>query len=205
MKKKKKVWKCCGKKYKKWSHFLRHRRKNHAEAVARSKHSTQLNTYGQTGDEFENTLLKQHNRCAVCKRKSKLIALSQDHTHFIAKLRVTCEQSGRLWIARNEEFGFSYRSKSRKKAKRMVTLKLKRLSRRGILCWQCNSALRKFLDNYKLLIAAGEYLKKWAKKQGWGMDRIKSHLSHKHRSNRREMQGKRIVKQYANGYVVYWR
>lgn len=164
---KKKTWKCCGKKYTKYHRFLRHRRKNHAKAVAKAMHSAQMSRYGQTGSEFGTTLKKQGNRCAVCGRKSKNVSLSQDHTHFIAKLKVTTTKEGNFWVARNEEFNFVYRSKSRRKAKRKVTFKLKRESRRGILCWHCNSALRKFLDNYELLIKAGEYLKKWSKKQGW--------------------------------------
>lgn len=178
-KKKKKVWRCCDKKYRVYGRYLRHRRRRHPKEVAKAKHSAQMNNYGQSAQEFEATLKSQGNCCAVCLKPAKNVSLSQDHTHFIAKLKVSVTKQGDRWFAYNEDYDFSYRSRSRKKAKRMIVQKLKRESRRGILCWHCNSALRKFLDNYKLLIAAGKYLKEWSRKQSWDYVRDKNGERHR--------------------------
>lgn len=164
---KKKTWKCCGKRYEKWVDFIHHRRRRHPDEVAKSKHTSQMQNYGQTGKEFERTLRKQKHVCASCGQPAKNISLSQDHSHSIVQIKIFTKKEDKFWVARSEEFNYKYRSRSRKKAKRMVLLQLKRKSRRGALCWLCNTALRKVRDNYRILLALGEYLKKWEKKQGW--------------------------------------
>jgi Recombination endonuclease VII len=169
-KSKRKKWRCkpCHKKFgTDYAKFLRHRRKHHSEAVAKGHAATQRNQYGQTSEEYHAQLEKQHNRCAACPRKATNVGLHQDHKHKIAKLKIINEKVGEWWVARNEEYGYTYRSHTRKKAKRMVLLKLKRRSRRGILCWQCNAALKKLQDNWKIARAISKYLKYWDEKQGW--------------------------------------
>lgn len=167
--KRRKKWYCkpCHKKFgTDYGKFLRHRRKHHPESVAKGHDTAQRNQYGQTAEEYHAQLKKQHNRC-ICGRKAKNVGLHQDHKHKIAKLKIKTAKHEGYWVAANLEYKFYYRSHSRKKAVRMVRLKLKRRSRRGILCWQCNAALKKLQDNWKTARAIYKYLKHWDKEQGW--------------------------------------
>jgi hypothetical protein len=91
-------------------------------------------------------------------------------------LKVTNEKVGDWWVARNEEYAYVYRSHNRKKAKRMVQLKLKRRSRRGVLCWHCNAALKKLQDNWKIARLLSQYLKYWDEEQEW--DSVKEECIH---------------------------
>lgn len=179
-KKKVKVCKSCGKKYS-WEHygnkyyakFLEHRRRRHPEQVAKARESSQRN-YGGSLEEYNAQLKKQGGVC-ICGRPKKNVSLHQDHSHKIASLKIKSKKihSNGKWKAYNEEFGFGYVSRSRKKAIREVRLKLRRKSRRGVLCWQCNSALKKFEDNWKKLYALANYMKYWQKKQGWDYEKKK--------------------------------
>jgi hypothetical protein len=165
----KKKWYCkpCHKKFgHDYGKFLRHRRRRHPEAVAKSHDTAQRNQYGQTAKEYHTQLKKQRNRC-ICGRKAKNVGLHQDHRHSVTKLKIINEKVGDWWVARNKEYGYVYRSHNRKKAKRMIQLKLKRKSRRGILCWQCNAAIKKLQDNWKIAEAISKYLKYWDEVQGW--------------------------------------
>lgn len=172
--KKQKIYRCkpCHKKFGTkaeggYAKFLRHRRKHHSEAVAKSHDSTHRNQYGQTSEEYYNQLKKQNNRC-ICGREVKNVGLHQDHCHKIAQLKIKAEKTEMgTWRAYNEEYKYAYTSRSRKKAVRMVRLKLKRRSRRGITCWHCNAAIKKVGDNWKVAKAIAKYLKYWQEKQGW--------------------------------------
>jgi Recombination endonuclease VII len=169
--KKRKKWRCkpCHKKFGyDYGAFLAHRRRRHPEAVAKGKAASNRVNYGQTSEEYDAQLKKQHNRCACCDREAKNVGLHQDHKHKIAKLKIiVTKTSGGKFRAYNEEYDYVYYSSSRKKAKRMVQLKLKRRSRRGILCWQCNAALKKIRDNWKVARALSKYLKHWDEEHGW--------------------------------------
>jgi recombination endonuclease VII len=167
-KRKKYSCKPCNKKFgTDYAKFLRHRRRRHSEAVAKGKAASHRNNYGQTAEEYDAQLKKQHNRC-ICGREAKNVGLHQDHRHRVTKLKiiVTKTSSGKF-RAHNAEYDFLYYSHSRKKAKRMVLLKLKRRSRRGVLCWQCNAAVKKLQDNWKTARAISKYLKYWDKEHGW--------------------------------------
>jgi hypothetical protein len=164
---KRKKWRCkpCHKKFgRNYGKFLRHRRKHHPEAVAKSHDTSQRNQYGQTAAEYYAQLKKQHNHC-ICGRKAKNVGLHQEHNHKIAKLKIKCVKVGDWWEARNFEYNYVYHSHSRKKAVRMVRLKLKRQSRRGITCWQCNAAIKKVGDNWRIAKIIAEYLKYWEVEQ----------------------------------------
>jgi len=167
---KKKVWRCKqhNKKYTVYADFIAHRRRRHAEAVAKGKEASNRQNYGQSAAEYDALLKKQGNKCATCPRVMKNVNLHQEHNHKIAKLKVyVLKLSDGKWKAYNSDYNYVYYSRSKKKAKRMVQLKLKRRSRRGITCWYCNAAIKKVEDNWKVAIAIGKYLKHWDEEQGW--------------------------------------
>jgi hypothetical protein len=177
-KKKKRVYKCCGKVYSKniygrgyYGRYLKHRRKRHPEAVAKAKEFSNQANYGQSAEEYDQQLHKQKDRCSICNRRIKNVGLHQDHTHKIATLKIKSIKGGDYWYAYNEEFGYCWRSHSRKKAVRQIRMLLRRRSRRGILCWHCNSGLRKWLDNPAHLRNAARYLEYWQNKQDWNYEK----------------------------------
>lgn len=133
----------------------------------RAENSRQLCLYGQTKAEYDAQYKKQGEKCSICGRKKKNVSLHQDHTHRIAKLKIRVKKDGERWRAYNEEYGYAYVSSNKKKAKREVLRRLRRRSRRGILCWKCNTALKKFEDNPRTMFEAAKYLTYWQKKQGW--------------------------------------
>lgn len=125
--------------------------------------------YNHSLREIKAKRRRQKNRCAICKRPPKKLPLAVDHWHKLAKLKVKTEKtSSGKWRAYNTEFelygytlrekSITYTSRNRRKAKKSVQKKLLRKSVRGLLCWACNSGLRKWLDNPVLLRRAGKYL-----------------------------------------------
>jgi len=170
---KKKVWRCKqhNKKYTVYADFIAHRRRRHAEAVAKGKEASNRQNYGQSAAEYDTQLKQQGNKCVTCGRPMKNVNLHQEHNHKIAKLKIRVvwdgKGSSKLFTATNDEYKYSHTSHSRKKAVRMVRIKLKRRSRRGITCWHCNAAIKKVEDNWKVAIAIGKYLKHWDEEQGW--------------------------------------
>lgn len=173
-KRKKKIWKCkpCHKSYgTDYGRYLRHRRRRHSEAVQKGKEASNRTNYGQTAAEYDAQLKKQGNKCAACPRTAKNVSLHQDHRHsgkeFGVMLKIVVTKEGDWWVARNEGYGYKYRSHTRKKAKREVLRKLRRRVRRGILCWQCNAAIKKLGDNWKVARALSKYLRYWDKAHGW--------------------------------------
>jgi hypothetical protein len=120
--------------------------------------------------EYKKKDKKQHHRCAICGRPPKTLPLAVDHWHKLAKLKVKAKKYSTTgqWKAYNTEFNIlgyflpegkiTFKSSNRKKAVKAVRRKLLRKSVRGLLCWACNSGLRKWLDNPRLLRRAAKYL-----------------------------------------------
>jgi hypothetical protein len=110
----------------------------------------------------------QHYRCKLCKRLPKKLPLAVDHWHWLARRKVVSYKRGRYWIAKVPELwnaGIKIRKKdtTRKKAIKAAKLYLLRLSVRGLLCWACNTGLRKYFDKYRTLYRAAKYLEKHQK------------------------------------------
>lgn len=148
--------------------------------TAKKKHALDLlyrRKYGRTYKEINRLRTRQKNRCAICrwtptfnkKTGKKHNNLAIDHWHKLSNLKVKVfkTKSG-LWEAYNVDFrlykyhlpegAITFKSHLRKKAVNKVKYQLKRKSVRGLICWRCNSGLRKWLDNPTLLRRAGKYL-----------------------------------------------
>lgn len=132
--------------------------------------------------EYNVQLKKQKYRCASCRWKpsinkktgKKHLALAVDHWHKLANLKIKSYKKGRYWKAKVIEFpdifskrllAWIRRLRTKDKVRRKALKKLKRIlmkkSRRGLLCWHCNTAIQKFRDNPVKLIRAGRYIQKY--------------------------------------------
>jgi len=111
---------------------------------------------------------EQHGGCAICGRPPKNLPLAVDHCHKMARLKIRSKRlpDGR-WRAFEVTYKIGFRSPNKKKAIKHVKLKLLRKSVRGLLCWVCNTALRKWLDDPKRMLAGAKYLRKHGEKCGW--------------------------------------
>lgn len=131
--------------------------------------------------EYKRRLRKARKRCEICRWKpsfnkktgKKHKSLAVDHWHKLERLKIITKKIRGKWEAYNVEFDnmcfrlregkFRFRSSNRKKARKAVHLKLKRIANRGLICWRCNSGLKKFKDNAMALIRAGKYMNKYLK------------------------------------------
>lgn len=129
--------------------------------------------------EYKHRLRKARKRCEICRWKpsfnkktgKKHRSLAVDHWHKLERLKIKTVKRRGKWEAYNLAFDmmgfklregkFKFRSTNRKKAVKQVRLKLKRIANRGLICWRCNSGLKKFKDNAMALIRAGKYMKKF--------------------------------------------
>lgn len=123
--------------------------------------------YGISLETYSYMLLMQDGVCAICKHPPSTKSLAVDHDHkwkylkihvdeiylgrFTAK--VTDPERG-LYSALN---GHGY---SKKEARARLKGLLKRASVRGLLCFGCNSGLRKYRDKPDYLASAAEYLRR---------------------------------------------
>jgi hypothetical protein len=87
--------------------------------------------YGISLEEYNKILESQGGTCGVCRRLPQKIRLSVDHKHL----------------------------KGERQIKREGGQAIIRALVRGILCWQCNTALGKFNDDPELLERAADYLR----------------------------------------------
>lgn len=135
--------------------------------VAKLRHKRDLyyrRTHGITLHEYNDMDRRQHYRCKLCKRLPKKLALAIDHWHWLARRKVVSRRVGKVWLAEVPELWkagikIKERDKIRKKAIKAAKLHLRRLSVRGLLCWACNTGLRKYFDNHRVLLRAAKYLK----------------------------------------------
>lgn len=105
---------------------------------------------------FNKKTGKKHNELAI------------DHFHKLSNLKIRSVKVKGKWEAYNVEFSllgyflpeaiFWFRSGNRRKAVKSVKMRLKKIANRGLLCWACNSGLRKWLDDPAKLRNASIYL-----------------------------------------------
>lgn len=145
------------------------------ERTARTKNLSTRDGYlkrkfGRTEAEYNQALAEQNGVCKCCGRPPGAKALHVDHDHKIEKWKIVSQKISGTWYAWPDgfyltalgsfssrlHFGESGRTKSL--AISAVKAKLKRLSVRGLLCWQCNTGLKKYQDDHERLTKAGAYL-----------------------------------------------
>jgi hypothetical protein len=128
--------------------------------------------YGLSLKEYKKLDKDQDHKCAICRRPPKNLPLAVDHWHKVERLKIKTKKNKDtgLWKAYNIEFkmfschlpeaAITFKSSNKKKAIKQVRLKLKRKANRGLLCWACNTGIRKYFDNAEHLLAASKYLRK---------------------------------------------
>lgn len=118
--------------------------------------------YGRGLKWYRRVDKEQHHKCAICRRPPKNLPLAVDHAHWVEKLKVVSFKRGGYWQARVEEFlDIRKKNKVRKKAIKSVKRELLKRSTRGLLCWACNTGLRKWHDKPINLLRAAKYLRSY--------------------------------------------
>ena len=118
--------------------------------------------FNRTEAEYNRALAKQGGVCKCCGRPPGARALHVDHDHKVENWKIVSVKDMNSWKAYPEGLrgilNFMEYGKTKPEARAKVKARLKRLSCRGILCWSCNSGLKKFQDDHARLTKAGLYL-----------------------------------------------
>lgn len=129
--------------------------------------------YGITAAEYDQLFANQGGGCRICHRPPKKLPLSVDHDHNFKRVKIKLTRVAMppvvgyppsyQWEAKAtyRSHDFSAHAFNRYEAHRDVRAQLKRASVRGLLCWLCNTGLRKFGHNIVRLTDAGLYLRRW--------------------------------------------
>lgn len=125
--------------------------------------------YGVTLDWYNQKLAEQGNGCAICGSKPVTRSLPVDHDHKIVNQKFTLtklvDYLGKLdvWQATGLISGDlgKWNGRNKKEVRKVIKTVLKHKSTRGVICFGCNTGIRKFRDKPELLEAAAAYLRKY--------------------------------------------
>lgn len=128
-----------------------------------------LKKYGVTLSWYNTRLEKQGGGCAICGSKPVTRSLPVDHDHKVVKYKIKAVKAlmggvDLVWFASIPQLsspdyiGWTKRE-AVSKARRLLTT----MASRGVICFGCNTGLRKFRDNPVFLRNAAEYLENFAK------------------------------------------
>lgn len=116
-----------------------------------------------TEEEFDEAFVGQGSVCKACLRPPVSRNLHVDHDHEVENWKIETKKftKGR-WKAWPKDgtgrLEFSREGRTKPQAMAAVRKVLRRLSVRGILCWRCNSGLKKYNDNAESMYRASKYL-----------------------------------------------
>jgi hypothetical protein len=125
--------------------------------------------YGITLEAYSHMLLMQEGVCAICKSAPSTKSLAVDHDHKWKYLKIETIHFNTTYLANIVDQSPSIyrdlrgRGSSKREARARLKSLLKRASVRGLLCFQCNSGLRKYRDNPDFLANAASYLRRHQK------------------------------------------
>lgn len=132
-----------------------------------------LKKYGVTPEWYD-----EHSKtgCEICGAPPVSKSLAVDHCHkwkyekivikklpegLLLKLNDVWKDPKPVFTANTNYLGgMSCSANSPKEARQFLRREMKKRSARGVLCFPCNSGLRKFRDNPKFLAAASRYIQR---------------------------------------------
>jgi hypothetical protein len=129
-------------------------------------------TYGITLADYKQMLKDQNGVCAICGKPPKEGGrnLHVDHMHTDTKI-VATKEGKKLWYAYNPatqitlNVGVFY-GRTKTEAVKQTKNGTKRLTVRGLLCWLCNTGLKKWNDDSDKLESAAKYIRNYKEKLG---------------------------------------
>ncbi len=122
--------------------------------------------YGISLDDYERMDFIQNRVCAICHRPPTKNRLAVDHWHGWKYVKLNTTRVGSEWLSvayENQAKEISWAGKTKSEAIRGLRKMLQKKSVRGLLCFSCNSGLRKYADDPNRFEAAAEYLRRWEK------------------------------------------
>lgn len=118
-----------------------------------------------TEAEYEAQLKNQGGGCRICGKPPTGKALHVDHDHAIERKKILSRRVlGEGWCAYTKDPAIYQTGSLKSMAIGKVRRLLKRASVRGILCWKCNTSLKKFNDNPVLMRSSAEYIEDYNEK-----------------------------------------
>ena len=106
---------------------------------------------------------RPNEKCAVCGSTPKKRSLHRDHDHAWKKAKITVSKFQTIYVASAKYNGKEYEiaAPTRKEARWYLGKMLLIASQRGVLCFNCNTGIRKFFDKHERLRAAADYLERF--------------------------------------------
>jgi Recombination endonuclease VII len=116
-------------------------------------------------------MIKRPNeKCAICGSTPKKRSLHRDHDHAWKKVKIKIPKRPRGWIGyvatafyNGKEFVTSGDTKTQ--VRQEMNEILLAASQRGVLCFNCNTGLKRFFDKPERLRAAADYLEAFSGKK----------------------------------------
>jgi hypothetical protein len=133
--------------------------------MAYSRAKNLMEKYALTPEGYAAMALEQGGVCKCCRRAPTGRDLHVDHDHKVARTKFEIREAQPgcgIWFAVCPRFNHIIEGKSREEVGVEMKRWLLRKSIRGLLCWACNSGIRKFLDKPDLLRSGANYLDEFA-------------------------------------------
>jgi len=127
--------------------------------MAYSRAKNLMEKYALTPEGYAAMALEQGGACKCCRRQPTGRDLHVDHDHKVARSKFEVRETvDGVWFAACPRFNHVIDGKSKEEVTLEMRRWLLRKSIRGLLCWACNSGIRKFLDKPELMRSAANYL-----------------------------------------------